>query len=65
MGDVILTENIIMHSDIFFISRSDYLITKFKAVCGSFEFNLNKPGALETTVITNLNVELMFKLSNS
>ena len=36
MGDVILTENIIMHSIIFFIFRSDYLITEFTAVRGSF-----------------------------
>ena len=58
MGDVILTENIIMHSVIFFILKSEYLITELRAVRGSFQLNPNKPEPLETIVTTNLNVEL-------
>ena len=58
MGDVILTENIITHSVIFFILKSEYLITELTAVRGSFQLNPNKHGPLETIVTTNLNVEL-------
>ena len=47
-----------MHSVIFFILKSEYLITELTAVRGSFQLNPNKQGPLETIVTTNLNVEL-------